>query len=206
MLAVGSGAGASDDEALAAARNAAIDRLAVAMLAELAGSELHHVITARLGGVPASESRPDVVSAEASRYLRQVGSIATPERVDAVVDRGPAKVSVVARYRLRKDEFDAAVAAYRKTTSAFGFTVAPAFPLLARARIAGQDLVVVAVDAAGPAAAAGLRQGEEIVAINGRAVPGIEAFAAAATAASKGAIELQIEGDGARRTIKIDRR
>ena len=205
VLAVGSGSGASEDDALAAARNAAVDRVAVAVLAELAGTELHRFITARLGGGAESERRPDILAAEASRFLRQVGSFATPERVDALVERGPGKVTVLARYRLRKEAFAAAVASYRKTSDGLGLTVARVFPLLDRTRISEVDLVVIAVDPKGGAAAAGVRAGELLVAVNGRLVPGIEAFDAAASAAGEKSVELQIEADGARRTVKVNR-
>ena len=205
VLAVGSGSGASEDDALAAARNAAVDRVAVAVLAELAGTELHRFITARLGGGAESERRPDILAAEASRFLRQVGSFATPERVDAMVERGPGKVTVLARYRLRKEAFAAAVASYRKTSDGLGLTVARVFPLLDRTRISEVDLVVIAVDPKGGAAAAGVRAGELLVAVNGRLVPGIEAFDAAASAAGEKSVELQIEADGARRTVKVNR-
>ncbi len=205
VLAVGGGSGTSEDDALAAARNAAVDRVAVAVLAELTGTELHRFITARLGGGAESERRPDILAAEAARYLRQVGSFATPERVDALVERGPAKVTVLARYRLHKEAFAAAVASYRKTSDRLGLTVARVFPLLDRTRISEVDLVVIAVDPKGGAAAAGVRAGELLVAVNGRLVPGIEAFDAAASAAGEKPVELQIEADGARRTVKISR-
>ena len=205
VLAVGGGSGATEDEALAAARNAAFDRVALAVLADLSGSDLHRFITDRLGGAPASERRPRILAAEAARYLRQVGSFATPERVEALVERGPAKVTVLARYRLRKEDFDAAVASYRKTSTAIGLTVARVFPLLDRTQMSDVDLVIITVDPAGPAAAAGVRQGELLVAINGRLVPGVDAFVAA-TSAAAGPVELQIEADGARRTVKLNAR
>ena len=205
VLAVGSGSSATEDEALAAARNVAVDRVAVALLAELAGTELHRFVTARLGGAVAGERRPDVLAAEASRYLRQVGTFATPERIDALVERGPTTVTVLARYRLHKADFAAAVASYRKTSDKLGLTVARVFPLLDRARISEVDLVILAVDAKSTAAAAGVRPGELLVAINGRLVPGIEAFDAAASAAADRPLELQLEADGARRTIKLIR-
>jgi eukaryotic-like serine/threonine-protein kinase len=204
VLAVGSGSGAAEDEALAAARNIAVDRLAVAVLAELAGTDLHRFITAHLGGAASAERRPEVLAAEAARYLRQVGTFATPERIDALVERGPTTVTVLARYRLHKEDFAAAVASYRKTSDKLGLTVARAFPLLDRARISEVDLVILAVAPGSGAAAAGAHPGDLLVAINGRLVPGIEAFEAAASATAL-PVELQLETDGARRTIKLSK-
>jgi serine/threonine protein kinase/DNA-directed RNA polymerase subunit RPC12/RpoP len=203
VLALGGGAGATEEDALAAARNAALDRIALAVLGELAGSELHRLVLARLGGSLATERRPAVLAAEATRYLRQVGSFATPERVEALVQRGPASVTVLARYRLRKEDFDAAVASYRKTGTALGLTVGRVFPLLDRTRLPDVDLIVITVAPTGPAAAVGVRQGELVVALNGRLVPGVDAFVAAASSADDRPIELQIESDGARRTVKL---
>ncbi len=112
-------------------------------------------------------------------------------------------MTVLARYRLHKADFAAAVASYRKTSDKLGLTVARVFPLLERARISEVDLVILAVAAGSTAAAAGVRPGELLVAINGHLVPGIEAFDAAASAAEGRPLELQLEADGARRTIKL---
>lgn len=203
IFAVGRGSGAMEDEALAAARDVAIDRLALAVLNELSGTELHRFVTARLGGVVAGERRPEVLAAEAARYLRQVGSFATPERIDARVERGAGQVTVLGRYRLRQRDFAAAVASYRRTGLALGLTVARVFPLLDRARISDLDLVVIAVDPKGRAGAAGVRPGDLVVSVNARLTPALDAFAAAVTAAADRPLDLLIESEGARRSVKI---
>jgi len=215
VFAVGGGTGATEDLALAAARNAAIDRLALGMFAELSGSELYRFVAARLSGAPPSEHRPEILAAEATRYLRQVGSFATPERVEALVERGPGKVTVLARYRLRKEDFDAAVVFYRKTGASLGLSVGRVFPLLDRARMSDVDLIILGVYPKGPTAAVGVRPGDLLVAVNGRQVPGVEAFDATVGArvgtavgavfstTKVGTIELQLEANGVRRTVKL---
>ncbi|WP_437528510.1 protein kinase [Sorangium sp. So ce726] len=202
IFVVGEGSGASREAALAVARADAISRLASNVVPALAGSQAYGFIQAHGGGA----RRAGMAEAEASRYLKQVGAFATPERVDARFQERDGAVAAVARYRMRKESFDAAVQSYRRTVSALGLTAAPLFPLLEGELKTSGDAVVVAVEDRGPAAAAGVRVGDAVVAINGRPVVSFEAMRHALPSAQEGAtLELTLESGGARRTIAIKR-
>ncbi|KYF91679.1 hypothetical protein BE17_32875 [Sorangium cellulosum] len=145
-----------------------------------------------------------MAEAEANRYLKQVGAFATPERVDARFQEREGAVLAIARYRMRKESFDAAVQSYRRTVSALGLTAAPIFPLLEGELKTSGDAVVVAVEDPGPAAAAGVRVGDVVVAINGRPLANFDALRyALQNTRGGGAVELTVESGGARRTIAI---
>ncbi|KYF64850.1 hypothetical protein BE11_21315 [Sorangium cellulosum] len=172
------------------------------MAPALAGSEAYAFLQARGGG----ERRAGMAEAEANRYLKQVGAFATPERVDARFQERDGAVAAVARYRMRKDSFDAAVQSYRRTVSALGLTAAPIFPLLEGELKTRGDAVVVAVEDAGPAASAGVRVGDVVVAVDGRPLANFDALRYWLQSARKsGAVELTVESAGARRTVAIKR-
>ncbi|MGK3969931.1 protein kinase [Sorangium sp. So ce1667] len=200
IFVVGEGTGESREAALSAARADAISRLASNVVPSLAGSQAYGFIQARGGGA----RRAGMAEAEANRYLKQVGAFATPERVDARFQERDGAVVAIARYRMRKESFDAAVQSYRRTVSAFGLTAAPIFPLLEGELKTSGDAVVVSVEDPGPAAAAGVRVGDVVVAVNGRPLANFDALRYALQGTREGgAVELTVESGGARRTIAI---
>ncbi|WP_437998099.1 protein kinase [Sorangium sp. So ce185] len=200
IFVVGEGAGETREAALSVARADAISRLASNVVPALAGSQAYAFLEARGGGA----RRPGMAEAEANRYLKQVGAFATPERVDARFQERDGAVMAVARYRMRKESFDAAVQSYRRTASAFGMTAAPVFPLLEGELKTSGDAVVVAVDERSPAQAAGVRVGDVVVAVNGRPLANFDALRYSLSNLPEGAaVELTVESGGARRTIAI---
>ncbi|WP_437599273.1 protein kinase [Sorangium sp. So ce590] len=200
IFVVGEGTGETREAALSAARADAISRLASNVVPALAGSQAYGFLQARGGGA----RRAGMAEAEASRYLKQVGAFATPERVDARFQERDGAVMAVARYRMRKESFDAAVQSYRRTVSAFGLTAAPIFPLLEGELKTSGDAVVVAVDDSSPAASAGVRVGDVVVAVNGRPLANFDALRyGLLNAQENAAVELTIESGGARRTVEI---
>ncbi|XXT19045.1 protein kinase [Sorangium sp. So ce429] len=202
IFVVGEGTGESREAALSAARADAISRLASNVVPALAGSQAYGFIQARGGGA----RRAGMAEAEANRYLKQVGAFATPERVDARFQERDGAVLAIARYRMRKESFDAAVQSYRRTVSALGLTAAPIFPLLEGELKTSGDAVVVAMEDPGPAAAAGVRVGDVVVAVNGRPLANFDALRYALQSTREGgAVELTVESGGARRTIAINR-
>ncbi|WP_437957638.1 protein kinase [Sorangium sp. So ce119] len=202
VFVVGEGTGESREAALSVARADAISRLASNVAPALAGSEAYAFLQARGGG----ERRAGMAEAEANRYLKQVGAFATPERVDARFQERDGAVVAVARYRMRKDSFDAAVQSYRRTVSALGLTAAPIFPLLEGELKTSGDAVVVAVEDAGPAASAGVRVGDVVVAVDGRPLANFNALRYWLQSTRKsGEVELTVESAGARRTVAIKR-
>ncbi|WP_437675387.1 protein kinase domain-containing protein [Sorangium sp. So ce131] len=203
IFVVGEGAGADRDAALAAARADAISRLASHVVPALVGSPLHGYLQARGGGA----RRAGMADAEARRYLRQVGALATPERVDARFQERGDEVKAVARYRMSQQSFDAAVQSYRRTVTLLGFTAAPVFPLLHGELDTQGDAIVVAVDEAGPAASAGVRVGDVVVALNGHPIAIFDALRRAVQSLPEGAsVELTVEVGGVQRAIAIKRR
>ncbi|WP_437608347.1 FIST N-terminal domain-containing protein [Sorangium sp. So ce834] len=201
------GPAASDADALAEARSSAIERLASGLAAELASSPVAHLLAAHPPAEP-PEQRAEVVERVARRYLAQVGSLATPERVDAVVRREGGRVLAFARYRLTRPSFEAAAASYRQTATFQGLTVARFFPLLeASARTSG-ELVVVAVERPQRGADPGIVAGDVVLSVDERPVHSVEAFGRAAADAwartpPGGTMALQIESRGERRSVSF---
>jgi C-terminal processing protease CtpA/Prc len=202
VLVVGRGTAKARETALASARNDAIAEITDHILDALAGSPLLDLVRAR----DVKERRAETVEAEAHRYLQQVGAFATPERTEASFQEQGGAVTALARYRLRKEDFDAAVRAYRRTASLGGLVAAPVFPQLERNVRTKGDVIVVAVDDKGPAASAGVRVGDVVLGVNGRSVPGLDAFESAAQKPTdSGVIEVDLEAGGARRVVKLPR-
>ncbi|WP_437812171.1 protein kinase domain-containing protein [Sorangium sp. So ce1078] len=202
IFVVGEGTGETRETALSVARADAISRLASNVVPALAGSPAYGFLQARGG----TARRAGMAEAEANRYLKQVGAFATPERVDARFQERDGAVMAVARYRMRKESFDAAVQSYRRTVSAFGLTAAPIFPLLEGELTTSGDAVVVAVDDRSPAASAGVRVGDVVVAVNGRPLANFDALRYwLLDVQESAAVELTVESGGARRAVAIKR-
>ncbi|AUX48448.1 uncharacterized protein SOCE26_099820 [Sorangium cellulosum] len=199
---------ASEADALAAARNSAIERLTSGLVEEIAGSpvaELLHVL-------PPAEVRPEqraeVAERIAARFVAQVGSFATPERVDAVVRREGGGVQAFARYRLPRRSFEAAAESYRQTVTFQGITVARFFPRLEASLRAGGDLVVVEAPRAQRGVDPAIVPGDVVLAVNDRPVHAVEVFGKAAADAwartpAGGTLSLQIESRGERRSVSF---
>ncbi|XYH97399.1 FIST N-terminal domain-containing protein [Sorangium sp. So ce1128] len=199
---------ASEADALAAARNNAIERLTSGLAIELASSPVAELLVVH----PPAEARPaqraEVVERIAGRFLAQVGSFATPERVDAVVRREGGGAVAFARYRLPRQSFEAAAESYRQTATFQGITVARFFPQLeASVRTAG-DLVVVAVERPRQGAEAEIVAGDVVLSVNERPVYSVEVFGKAtadawARTAPGGTVTVQIESRGERRSVSF---
>ncbi|WP_437967116.1 FIST N-terminal domain-containing protein [Sorangium sp. So ce260] len=202
------GPAASDADALAAARSSAIERLTSGLAAELASSPLADLLAARPPVEAAPEQRAEVVERIARRFLAQVGSLATPERVDAVVRREGGRVLAFARYKLPRPSFEAAAESYRQTATFQGLTVARFFPQLeATARTSG-ELVVVAAPRPQRGAEPGIAAGDVVLSVDERPVHSVEAFGKAAADAwartpAGGTMTLQIESRGERRSVSF---
>ncbi|WP_437334586.1 FIST N-terminal domain-containing protein [Sorangium sp. So ce394] len=204
------GPAASDADALAEARSSAIERLASGLAAELASSPVAHLLAAHPREVDEArpEQRAEVVERVARRFLAQVGSLATPERVDAVVRREGGRVLAFARYRLTRPSFEAAAATYRQTATFQGLTVARFFPLLEASARSSGELVVVAVESPQRGAEPGIAAGDVVLSVDERPVHSVEAFGKAAADAwartpPGGTMALQIESRGERRSVSF---
>ncbi|MGK3998548.1 FIST N-terminal domain-containing protein [Sorangium sp. So ce1024] len=209
VLAVGRGGpAATDAEALAAARNSAIARLASGLAGELASAPIAELLAVQPPAETGPAQRAEAAERVAARYLAQVGAFATPERADAVVRQEAGGVVAFARYKLTRQSFEAAAESYRKTATFQGLTVARLFPeLAATVRTAG-DLVVVSVERPRQGKGPDIAAGDVVLAVNDRPVQSVEAFEKAAADAwartpAGGTVALQIESRGERRSVSF---
>jgi eukaryotic-like serine/threonine-protein kinase len=200
VVAVGRGEGATEEQALALAHDDAIDHLVGKLLDDLGPAPLATFARSRLH----AEHRAEAIHAAAARYLAQNGASSSPERVDAWARHEGRRVHALARYRLPRDAYDKAAAFYRATATFGGMTIAPVLPLLERSIRTSASLLVVAVQPGSPAAAAGVREGDGILAVNGHPTRSVQAFAAAVAAPT--AIELRLDEGGAARLVTLPAR
>jgi C-terminal processing protease CtpA/Prc len=154
------------------------------------------------------ERRKDVIEPAARRYLKQVGALATPERVDAVTRARDQGIEAVARYRLARSAFAAAVDSYKQSVTFQGLTVARFFPELEGSIRTEGELLVVAVQKGWQTDFTGARPGDVIIAVAGHSVTTVEGFAKAAAdewarLRLGGSLPLELESLGARRTARV---
>ena len=199
VFAVGHGEGPTEDLALDQARDDAIDRLVTRILDDLGPLPLASFARSRAGAA----RRAETIHATAARYLAQNGATSAPERADVWARRQGGRVLVRARYRLDKDAYAKAVSFYRASASLGGMTIAPVLPLLERSLRTSGAVLVVAIDKGSPAAAAGVREGNVILSVNGRPVRSVDAVAGAASAPASGPIEIRLEEGGASRVVTL---
>jgi hypothetical protein len=209
VFVVGRGGPAANEEAaLGMARSDALDHLVESMFTELAGSPIHDFVAARRAPAEHGERQRAAVEPVARRYLRQVGPVATPERVEAVSRQREQGVESFVRYKLSKPSYLAAVEAYKQTASFQGLTVARFFPELEASIRTEGDLLVVAVQPGFQGALVGVREGDVVVGVNGHAVSTVDAFTRTANdewnaALPGGAITVDLESLGARHSTRI---
>ena len=209
VFVVGRGGPAANEEAaLGMARSDALERLAANMLTELAGSPVHDFVAARVTVDPHGERQKEAIEPVARRYLRQVGPIATPERVEAISRQREQGVESFVRYKLSKPSYLAAVESYRQTATFQGLTIARFFPELEGSIRTEGELIIVAVQPGFQGALVGVRPGDVVVSVNGHPVSTVEAFNRVAndewTAALPGsAVSIDLESLGARRSTRI---
>lgn len=208
IFVVGRGGPAPTDEAaLALARSDALERLAANMLPELAGSAVHDFVEAR-GGTDGRHERKEYVEQVARRYSKQFGSVATPERVDAVTRQRDGGIEAFARYKLSKQAFQGAVDGYKQTSAFQGLTVARFFPELEATMRTDGELIVVAIQKNWQVDLTGIRAGDTILEINEKPVSTVEAFSRVvqdewSRTPLGGSLTMTVESAGARRTTRF---
>jgi anti-anti-sigma regulatory factor len=193
---------ATPEAALLNARNEAIVRVVKQLHQELAGTAVHDFVQAR---VRDDRTATDAIAA---RFLKQFGTTATPERVDAALRKRDAGVEGFARYKLSKASYQQLVASYRETTNIQGMVVARFFPLLETSLHSDGDLVVLSVQRGRPADAQNVRAGDIILDVGGRPTSTLETLTRATTdewasTPARGQMSIDIESAGAKRTVKI---
>ncbi|MCW5831802.1 MAG: hypothetical protein KIS78_05040 [Labilithrix sp.] len=165
VLVVGRGElSATPEQAMGLARADAVVRMMRQVLQELAGSPAAEFLQERVRD--ASSSANDAVAA---RYLKQLGTTASPERVDAALRKRESGVEGFARYKLSRETYQRVVASYRETASLQGMTVGRFFPLLETTMHSEGDLVVFSVARGRPALDQGVRP-HVVLLTGGRAV------------------------------------
>jgi serine/threonine protein kinase len=140
---------ADEDAALANARVEAVATVAAEVERDLPGP-----VRDANAALPAVPERAVV----AEHFARQVGAIASPERVDVKMTKDGGAVELTARYRLATDAFERVVSHYGATRELDGVTLAQAVPTR------GDGLVVVAV----APRIKGLSPGALLVSVDGR--------------------------------------
>ena len=106
------------------------------------------------------------------------------------------------------ERFDAAAAVYKKTSSSLGVTVARFFPALEATIHTDGEIIIVAAEKSFQIDQEGLRPGDMLIDVKGRAVTSIESFDKAMRDALASSppwtpIPVQIESLGARRSVHL---
>lgn len=151
--------GATEDQAIRAARQRAI----VLLLDQIA-EELPPTIRAATHELPKCE---DFALVE-ERFERQIGSRASPERVQFKAHRDGGEVVLTSRYRLSTSSLATAIDFYKTTKSLLGVTVAQPLPSH------GESPVVVLATGQPK-----LHPGAELVSVDGRRRPTLASISAA---------------------------
>jgi hypothetical protein len=205
VLVVGHGGpSATDEEALAGARRQALVRL-VTELSTAVAPPVRDAVASRVKGEPTGDAAARV----ADRFLKDLGSRATPERTDTSVRTRDGAHEAYARYRLDRATWDALVARSGATADLAGAQVATFFPLLAATLSSDADLWVVE-SARGPAARGGVNVGDLLLSANGqplRALGDLEPQGEGLweSTPAGGALVLVLEANGAPRTVRLGR-
>ena len=206
VLVVGKSAIAtSEEDALAGARQQAMARLIGQIQVDLRGSPVQAFLAARVRTEPSADEAARMVD----RYLAQVGSVATPERVDATIRPKPGGFEAFARYKLTRSTYDEVVKTYATTSDFGGMTVARFFPGLVGTVNSDAEIVVIAVDRP-PASRAGVIVGDLVREVGGMAVGTVPEFADAASGGwdrtePGNSLPLVLEANGAPRTVKLSK-
>ena len=194
---------ATPELAMSTARNDAIVRLMKQMQGELAGTPVAEFLAARV-----RDTDHGANDAIAARYLKQFGTTASPERVDAALRKRESGVEGFARYRLTKAAYQQVLASYRDSSQLQGMTIARFFPLLEQTLHTDGDLVVLATQRGRAAAEQGVRAGDVVLAISGRPVSSVETFNKVSAdewmqTPVRGTMSVDIESAGAKRTVRF---
>jgi hypothetical protein len=193
---VGRGTGATEEEALAAARAAATDRLVGQLLGALQGKPIAEVVRAA-GADAAGEN----AAAVAERFQRQLGAAGSLERTETAERAQGGHPEMVARYVMGQDAFKAAVDRYAKVALFRGITVAPFFPALERTVRTEGEVVVVA------SKLPDVKPGDVLLSLGGRPIPSMEAMNRIALEVgakpAAGGLQLQLERGGEPKTVNL---
>ena len=197
----------SEAESLEAARNDAIELLTQQMLVELSSSHALYELVRAARNEGERDAR-SVRARVAERYLDDVGAIASPERVDAVVRQRASGTEAYVRYKLSRAAFGRAIDNYRASSAFRGMTVGAYFPQLEWIAPSDGRVVVVGVRRGSPAAAVGIRLGNVVLAVNGRPVYSAKDFGVISTeewskTPYRGLLEIQLDADGALTEVKL---
>ena len=203
---VGHATGAATPEAaLKDARLDAVRVLVGEIQRELAPGAAHEFLKQR---EPAADKRqsPEI----ARRFLDQMGSFASPERVENALRRREQGIEAFVRYKLPAAAYQRAIAEYKATHRFIGMELGRYFPLLESTIHSEAEIVVLSVEKSSPADVLGIRPGDFVRSAGGAPAPSIEALRAQladeqARAAPGSAMAMEIESAGARRTVRFPR-
>ncbi|KAK4045154.1 hypothetical protein OUZ56_032562 [Daphnia magna] len=198
LIVVGHGAGANGEAAEKAAKDDAVGKLLGRLSTDLDGTAIQGFVATRKDHAQASGP------AVTALFETQGGLFAMPERTD----RFPATegTDVYVKYKVSEASVAKAAAWYKETAVVEGMTVGPVFPTLAPLFPDG-DLVALSVATSRNAGYLGVRAGDSVVAVGGRAVTSTKGFEAAlgrpADGSSRGPVTITLSSSGARRDVKF---
>src|SRR5262249_18468368 len=114
--------------------------------------------------------------AVATRFLVQMGSVASPERVESALRQREQGIEAFVRYRLPVAAFRKAIADYKGTYKFQGMELGRYFPLLENTIHSQAEIVVLTVDKGSAADVLGIRPADLIRAVGGAPVTSIDAL------------------------------
>jgi hypothetical protein len=170
---VGFGRAANERDAQAAARIDAVERL-VTELGESLGSSRYAGLLRSRSGERSASAKEAVVKQFAAAH----GDVASPERTEAFMVQNGDAVEFFGQYSLPLAAYEGLKKAYEVESDYAGLTVVNLFPGLSSAVPDNAGLVIARVAPGSLAARGGLREGDVIVAIDGKPVPNVAAFKA----------------------------
>ncbi len=155
---------------------------------------------------PAADKRtnPEI----GKRFLAQMGSFASPERVDTALRRREQGIEAFVRYKLPKAVFDRVVAEYKDTHRFQGMELGRYFPLLEGTLHSVSEIVVLSIDKGSPADVLGVRAGDFLTSTSGAPSPSIDALKTQlgdewARTQPGSAMTLEIESAGAKHPVRF---
>jgi hypothetical protein len=190
---------ASEDDALKQARAEAEFAMVQRLLEGLAGTRTAEFVSAR-GTTDWAANREPIVA----RFERQLGSVAAPQRSEVALRKAGSTFEGAVQYRVTKDAWDKALETYRATSPAFGLSVARLFPGLEASVRTDGELVVLSAGR-GLGWRAGVKDGDVILALDGRPTPTLEVFTRLVreSAAPGVTLALTVETAGTRRVVRV---
>ncbi len=203
---VGHATGAATAEvALQEARLDAVRVLLGEIQRELAPGAVHDFLKQR---EPAEGKRG---SAEiARRFLAQMGTFASPERMESALRKREQGIEAFVRYKLPVTAYQRVIGEYKATNRFQGMELGRYFPLLESTIRSEAEIVVLSVDKGSASEVLGVRPGDLVRSAGGAPVLSVEALRTQlgdewARTSPGSAMPMEIESAGAKRAVRFSK-